>query len=172
MIGASLASVVAGDVRTPEFAPVSRGFGGTQRRKVGRHRPAARTNGGKLDAKGRVLIGLRAAVAALLLLGAAAGTAEADSCEGSGGTWYWTTGYVRTAHGTHTADGTPILTDEPIVAASYDLPLGAYVYVDGLGTFRVADRGIPPAERWLDVATWTYAEAYQLTGWYCTWRLS
>jgi 3D (Asp-Asp-Asp) domain-containing protein len=54
------------------------------------------------------------------------------------------TGYVRTdpAMNDWTADGTSIYTDEPIAAASYDIPMDSMVYVEGLGTYRVADRGM------------------------------
>lgn len=75
------------------------------------------------------------------------------------------TGYVRTEGSAHTADGTSIYTDEPIVAASWDIPLGAYVDIDGLGTYRVADRGMLGSSGWVDVAVWSRAEAYALTGW-------
>lgn len=84
---------------------------------------------------------------------------SASGCE-----LYQITGYVRTDFAGPTADGTPIRTDEPIVAASYNLPLGSYVWIEDLGTFRVADRGML-GPRHLDVATWTRSEAYQLTGW-------
>jgi 3D (Asp-Asp-Asp) domain-containing protein len=72
------------------------------------------------------------------------------------------TGYVRSEYGPLTADGTPIMTDEAIAAAGYAIPLGAYVDVDGLGSFRVADRGmLGPTD--VDIAVWSRAEAYALT---------
>jgi 3D (Asp-Asp-Asp) domain-containing protein len=74
------------------------------------------------------------------------------------------TGYVRTEFSAHTWDGTSVYTDEPIVAASWDIPIGAYVAIDGLGTFRVADRGLLGASGWIDVAVWSRSEAYALTG--------
>jgi 3D (Asp-Asp-Asp) domain-containing protein len=63
-----------------------------------------------------------------------------------------------------TIDGTSITTPEPIVAASPDVPLQSTVEIDGLGTFRVADRGSGVRWRHIDVAVWSSAEAYQLTG--------
>lgn len=78
----------------------------------------------------------------------------------------WVTGYVRTEFSPWTFDGSSIYTDEPIVAASWDIPLGAHVVIGGLGRFRVADRGHLGADGWVDVAVWSSAEAYQLTGRY------
>lgn len=75
------------------------------------------------------------------------------------------TGYVRSEYSAHTYDGTSVYTDEPIVAASWDIPMGSRVWIDGLGTFRVADRGMLGSSGWLDVAVWTPSEAYALTGW-------
>ena len=75
-----------------------------------------------------------------------------------------TTGYVRTEHGTHTADGTPIWTREPIAAAGWAIPLGSYVTVEGLpGRYRVADRGMLGRDN-IDIAVWTRSEAYAITG--------
>jgi hypothetical protein len=73
------------------------------------------------------------------------------------------TGYVRTEHGTHTYDGTPIWTPEPIAAGSWNLPLGWYVDVDGLGSYRIADRGMLGSSGHVDIAVWTRAEAFALT---------
>jgi 3D (Asp-Asp-Asp) domain-containing protein len=73
------------------------------------------------------------------------------------------TGYSRFDFSPRTADGTSIYTDEAIAAASYDIPLGSYVEVDGLGTYRIADRGNFPTATWIDIATWSRQEAYQLT---------
>lgn len=77
------------------------------------------------------------------------------------------TAYIRTDFSPWTWDGTSIYTDEPIVAASWDVIMGSLADVEGLGTFRVADRGhlgngIPMP--WLDVAVWDRATAYSLTG--------
>jgi hypothetical protein len=77
------------------------------------------------------------------------------------------TGYLRTGGNAHTYDGTPIWTDEPIVAASWDVQIDSIVDIDDLGTFRVADRGMlgnGNPTTWIDVAVWTLPEAYRLTG--------
>lgn len=77
------------------------------------------------------------------------------------------TGYVRSEFGPLTYDETPIWTDEPIVAASWDVRLGTTVEIEGLGTYRVADRGMlgnGSPMPWVDVAVWTRAEAYAITG--------
>lgn len=78
------------------------------------------------------------------------------------------TGYVRTDFTGHTFDGTSIYTSERIVAASWDVVMGAIADIAGLGTFRVADRGsglgYGTPMPWLDVAVWTREEALQLTG--------
>jgi 3D (Asp-Asp-Asp) domain-containing protein len=94
----------------------------------------------------------------LLALLPAERTADAAWCGRS-----FTTGYVRTEHGTHTADGTPIWTQEPIAAAGYSIPLGSYVEVEGLGRYRVADRGMLGADN-IDIAVWDRATAFQITG--------
>ena len=74
------------------------------------------------------------------------------------------TAYVRSESGPLTADGTPIWTDEPIAAASYDIPLQSIVRIRDLGEFRIADRGGGLGNyAWIDVAVWTRAEAYALT---------
>jgi len=74
------------------------------------------------------------------------------------------TGYVRGAHSPYTFDGTSIYTDEPIAAASWDIPLQSMVAVFGAGTFRVADRGSGLGSAgWVDVAVWSRDEAYALT---------
>jgi 3D (Asp-Asp-Asp) domain-containing protein len=102
-----------------------------------------------------------AALAALLLI-ELTGPTEAPWC---GPTKI--TGYVRTEFSGHTYDGTPIWTPEKIVAASWDVRLGSLAEIDGLGTFRVADRGDlgnGTPTPWVDVAVWTRAEAYALTG--------
>jgi 3D (Asp-Asp-Asp) domain-containing protein len=77
------------------------------------------------------------------------------------------TGYVRTEFSGFTYDGTPIWTDEKIVAASWDIRMGSLAEIQGLGLFRVADRGMLGNGNpmpWLDVAVWTRTEAYELTG--------
>jgi 3D (Asp-Asp-Asp) domain-containing protein len=75
----------------------------------------------------------------------------------------WTTAYVRSEYGPLTYDGTPISTPEPIAAAGWDIPLGSTVSVEGVGTFRVADRGhLAPGQ--IDVAVWSRSEAFAITG--------
>ena len=74
------------------------------------------------------------------------------------------TAYVRGEHSPWTYDGTPIWTDEPIAAASWDIPLGSYVDVDGLGSYRVADRGSGLGSAgWIDIAVWDRQTAFSLT---------
>jgi len=73
------------------------------------------------------------------------------------------TGYVRGEHSGRTFDGTPIATREPIAAAGWDIPIDSVVEIADVGTFRVADRG-RLANGQIDVAVWTRAQAYQLTG--------
>lgn len=80
------------------------------------------------------------------------------------------TGYSRLDFSGRTYDGTSIRTPEAIAAAGWDIPLDAYVWVQGVGTYRVADRGrLGPGH--IDVAVWSRAEAYALTGTYpiCVW---
>jgi hypothetical protein len=72
------------------------------------------------------------------------------------------TGYVRGAGNPRTADGTSIWTEEPIAAASYDIPIDSYVEVEGVGTFRVADRGMLSPTH-IDVAVMSVGEARALT---------
>jgi hypothetical protein len=75
------------------------------------------------------------------------------------------TGYVRTDFSSRTFDGTHILTDEPICAASWDIPINSRVWIEGLeGLFRVADRGRLGSAGWIDVAVWDRASAFALTG--------
>jgi 3D (Asp-Asp-Asp) domain-containing protein len=85
---------------------------------------------------------------------------RSDACYTS-----WVTGYVRTEHSPWTYDGTSIYTDEPIAASAPDLPIDTMVWIDGLGTFRIADRGGGLGSAgWIDVAVWTRAEAFAITG--------
>ena len=72
------------------------------------------------------------------------------------------TGYVRSHGSSRTYDGTSVWTQEPITAASWNVPLDTMVTIDGLGTFRVADRGkLAPTH--FDVLVDTVSEAYALT---------
>lgn len=76
------------------------------------------------------------------------------------------TAYVRSEYGPRTYDGTDILTPEPIAAASWDVRIGAMADIDGVGTFRIADRGMlgnGTPRPWVDVAVWSRPEAYALT---------
>ena len=80
------------------------------------------------------------------------------------------TGYIRTDFSGRTYDGTNIRTGEAIAAAGWNIPIDSYVWVQGVGVFRVADRGrLGPGH--IDIAVWTRAEAYALTGVYpiCVW---
>lgn len=79
------------------------------------------------------------------------------------------TAYVRADYGpgAKTYDGTSIFTPEPIAAASWDVALGSLASIEGLGVYRVADRGgglgngVPMP--WVDVAVWSRSEALALT---------
>lgn len=68
----------------------------------------------------------------------------------------------------YTYDGTPVMTGEPIVGASWNIPMGAVVQIAGLGQYRVADRGKlgnGDPYSWIDVRVFSAAEAYAMTGW-------
>jgi 3D (Asp-Asp-Asp) domain-containing protein len=78
-----------------------------------------------------------------------------------------TTGYVRTDYGPNgrTYDGTHILSPERIAAASWNIPIDSIVVVEGLGSYRVADRGGGlGSSGWVDIAVWDRATAYAITG--------
>jgi 3D (Asp-Asp-Asp) domain-containing protein len=75
------------------------------------------------------------------------------------------TGYSRYDHSPRTYDGTPITSPEPIAGAGWSIPLNAVIEVEGLGQFRVADRGSGLGPSQIDIATWDRASAYALTGW-------
>lgn len=98
-------------------------------------------------------------VGCLLALLPCAEITEATSCFSA-----WTTGYVRTDHSPRTFDGTSIYGDEPIVAAGWSIPMGSTVWVEGLGTFRVADRGGGLAPTQIDIAVWSRQDAFRITG--------
>jgi 3D (Asp-Asp-Asp) domain-containing protein len=91
---------------------------------------------------------------ALLLLFVPSGLhAEAATCRPM-----TTTAYDRYAFSPQTWDGTSVYNGEAFVAASWDIPIGAYVQIEGLGTFRVADRGMLGSGGWIDIAmddTWS-----------------
>jgi 3D (Asp-Asp-Asp) domain-containing protein len=86
--------------------------------------------------------------------------AQAASCE-----MYRITGYVRGADSPWTYDGTSVWSSEPIVAASWNVPINSIVQVQGLGRYRVADRGGKLQRRHIDILVNSKAEAYSLTGW-------
>lgn len=73
------------------------------------------------------------------------------------------TGYSRLEYSGYTFDGTRIDTPERIAAASWDIPIGSVVEVEGLGSYRVADRGALGSRGWVDIAVWSRSEAYALT---------
>lgn len=76
------------------------------------------------------------------------------------------TGYNRYTGNNFTYDGTPIMNGEPVVAASWDVPIDSIVEVEGVGTFRTADRGMlgngNPLTH-IDVAVDSDVEAFALT---------
>jgi 3D (Asp-Asp-Asp) domain-containing protein len=79
---------------------------------------------------------------------------------------YRVTAYAASEYPGWTADGSTttwgaINRGEPIAAASYNVPFGAWVDVAGLGTYRVADRGYLGA-RHIDVLVPTRAEALEI----------
>lgn len=92
------------------------------------------------------------------MLAMSAQPVRAQSCD-----MYRVTGYVRGHHSSFTADGTSVWTREPIAAASYNVPMGSRIDVDGLGVYRVADRGGGLGARHIDILTDSVAQAYALT---------
>lgn len=59
-----------------------------------------------------------------------------------------------------TYDGTPTRGNAGVIAAaSWNIPIGTYVTVEGLGTYRVADRGMLGSSGWIDVLMQTTQEA-------------
>lgn len=123
----------------------------------------------QLARRGRTAGVLAWALAAALLTAApAAADAEAPPAPLLRAGWcgpHRVTGYVRSEYGPYTYDKTPIWTEEPIVAASWDIPIDSRVEIEGVpGTFRVADRGRLGSSGWIDVAVDSRAEAYELTG--------
>ncbi len=76
---------------------------------------------------------------------------------------YVITAYAASDYPGWTADGSTTTVGalnrgEPIAAASWNVPMGAYVQVVGLGSYRVADRGHLGA-RHIDVLMRTHSEA-------------
>jgi 3D (Asp-Asp-Asp) domain-containing protein len=78
---------------------------------------------------------------------------------------YRITGYVRGAYSPWTYDGTSVWTTEPIAAASRNVPVDSIIQVQGLGQYRVADRGGKLEQRHIDILVNSKADAYSLTGW-------
>lgn len=74
------------------------------------------------------------------------------------------TGYVRGDGSPWTADGTSVWSRENIAAASYDVPMHSHVWVEGVGSFVVRDRGGGLFPTHIDVLVDTYARAYEITG--------
>lgn len=109
---------------------------------------------------------LAAPLAALLLVGLAGRAGAAAPLAAPDDGWCQRariTGYVRSEYGPLTYDESPIWTDEPIAAASWNFPLGWHVWVEEVGTFRIADRGMLGSSGWIDIAVWTRADAFALT---------
>jgi len=76
------------------------------------------------------------------------------------------TGYVRSQMSSHTYDGTSVWTREKICAASWNIPIGSLVRVNGLDfTYRVADRGGSLEPNHIDVLVDTVAQAYAIEEW-------
>lgn len=105
----------------------------------------------------RIMVAVMAGLLTMPPAGAARSNSNCDS-------WF-VTGYVRGEGSAYTADGTSVWSGEAVAAAPYWVPFGTYVTVDGLGTYRVADRG-RLGERHLDVLVDTRRQAYALTGTY------
>lgn len=79
---------------------------------------------------------------------------------------YRVTGYVRGHHSPWTYDGTSVWTREKVVAASWNLPIGTRVRVEGLDfEYRVADRGGGLESRHIDVLVDSVQVAYAIEGW-------
>lgn len=99
-----------------------------------------------------------------LLLKVSSGLAQQeDGCEPIGR--YRITGYTRYGGNAHTFDGTPVSNGEKVVAASWDIPIGTLVRIEGLApVYRVADRGML-GPRHFDVMVEDVATAYALEAW-------
>lgn len=105
---------------------------------------------------------------ALLIIGSMVMSGGRADAQGAYCETYWVTGYAASDYPGWTADSSTTTVaalnrGEPIAAGSYNLPFGTMVDIDGLGRYRIADRGHLGA-RHIDVLVWTRAEAYALTG--------
>jgi hypothetical protein len=103
---------------------------------------------------------------AVVVLGEQLALAD-DQCTPIGA--YRITGYTRTCCSPWTYDGTSVWTSEKVVAASWNVPIGTLLRVNGLEpTYRVADRiGKPDMSRGghLDILVDDAATAYALESW-------
>jgi 3D (Asp-Asp-Asp) domain-containing protein len=103
------------------------------------------------------------ALASLLMV--AVGVLHGEGCRPEPAP-YRITGYTRTGGSPFTYDGTSVWTDEKVVAASENLPIGTLVQVRGLDyTYRVADRGGGLESRHIDVLVDSVSQAYQIEEW-------
>jgi 3D (Asp-Asp-Asp) domain-containing protein len=106
-----------------------------------------------------------------LLIGAVAlfmTAAAAPRCEPIG--LHRITGYAVGDYPGLTYDGTSttqaIARGEKIAAASWDIPIGTRLRVQGLDySYRVADRGMLGSSGWIDVLVKDRATAYKLAEW-------
>lgn len=76
---------------------------------------------------------------------------------------HWTSGYVRGHHSDHTADGTNIWNGEHLVATGPEYPFRTVLWIDGLGYYRVADRGSGVGVGHIDVLVDSEREAFAIT---------
>ncbi len=65
-----------------------------------------------------------------------------------------------------TASGVTV-TEGYTVAMCRDYPFGTVIYIEGLGTFEVQDRGVGSGK--IDIALGSHAECYAVTGRYPVW---
>lgn len=100
-------------------------------------------------------MGLGLILSALLSV---ASNSSSSNCE-----TYQITGYVRGAGSDYTADGTSVWNYEAIAAGSYNLPFDTVVDVDGIGQYRIADRGPGLSSRHIDILVDSVSEARALT---------
>ena len=108
----------------------------------------------------------RASVGLMMLVGASLGSprevqaSEFGACRMSPITFYSSEQYPgRTADGTSTVGA--LARGDWIAAGGSSFRLGDVVDVDGIGQYRIADRGHLSADQ-VDILVWTTAEAIQL----------
>lgn len=84
---------------------------------------------------------------------------------------YWVTGYdPYCAHCCGKSDGITASGTEAVTGYTVsmkDIPFGTVIYIDGLGTFEVQDRGVGAGV--IDVACDSHAACYAITGNYEVW---